>query len=67
VGEDILLDEILIGTDFEGDEPGDDSKYILIVYGVGLLVYVYTQYTQLRALSAGKRLLGSTLVFCLTI
>jgi hypothetical protein len=29
VGEAILLGEILMGIDFEGDEPGDDSKCIL--------------------------------------
>lgn len=34
-----------------------------VVYGVGLQVYIHTR--QLRALSAGKRLLGSTLFFCL--
>jgi hypothetical protein len=30
VGEAILLGEILIGIDLEGDEPGDDSKCILM-------------------------------------
>jgi hypothetical protein len=49
VGEAILLGEILIGIDLEGDEPGDDSKCILVVYGVGLMC-IYTR----RALSAGK-------------
>lgn len=53
MGEDILeAGEILIGIDLDGDEPGEVSKCILVVYGVGQDVYVYT--AQLRALSAGK-------------
>jgi hypothetical protein len=42
VGEAILLGDMLIGIDFEGDEPGDDSKCMMVVYGVGLLVYIHT-------------------------
>jgi hypothetical protein len=49
VGEAILPGEILMGIDLEGDEPGDDSKCIFVVYGVGPM-RIYTQ----RALSAGK-------------
>jgi hypothetical protein len=41
VGEAILLGEILMGIDLEGDEQGDDSKCILIVYVVGLVVYIH--------------------------
>jgi hypothetical protein len=66
VGEAILLGEMLMGMLLDGDEPGDDSKCILefgsrggggqqIVYGVGLLVYVYT--LAVRALSAARRVL----------
>jgi hypothetical protein len=46
VGEAILLGEILMGMDLEGDEPGDDSKCILVVYGVGLVLYVYVYTTR---------------------
>lgn len=31
VGEDIFLGEILMGIDFDGDEPGEASKCILQV------------------------------------
>ena len=31
VGEDMLfLGEMLMGSDFDGDEPGDDSKCIVV-------------------------------------
>jgi hypothetical protein len=64
VGEASLLGEMLMGMLLDGDEPGDDSKCILefgsrsgwqIVYGVGLLLYVYT--LAVRALSAARRVL----------
>lgn len=63
MGEDILdAGEILIGIDLDGDELGEVSKCILmcIVYGVGLVVYVYTpsSYGRCRPESV---LLGSTL------
>jgi hypothetical protein len=47
VGEAILLGEILIGIDLDGDEPGDDSKCILVVYGVGSCC-VYTHHGRCR-------------------
>lgn len=44
VGEAIFLGEILIGIDLEGDEPGDDSKYIVLssVGGGSCCVCIYT-------------------------
>lgn len=44
VGEAIFLGEMLMGIDLEGDEPGDDSKYILVgsVVGGSACVCIYT-------------------------
>ena len=47
VGEAMFLGEMLMGIDLDGEEPGDDSKCMLIywiAYGVGLCyVCIYTR------------------------
>jgi hypothetical protein len=58
VGEAILLGEMLMGMDLEGDEPGDDSKCIFgswVVYGVGLVVYVYVYTRQATTGVLGRK------------
>jgi hypothetical protein len=45
----MVLGEMLMGMDLEGDEPGEVSKCILVVliaYGVGRCMYmIYTQFS----------------------
>jgi hypothetical protein len=55
VGEAILLDEMLMGIDLEGDEPGEVSKCIVAVYRVGLVVYIH-DYGRCRPESSCRRM-----------
>jgi hypothetical protein len=60
----MVLGEMLMGIDFDGDEPGDDSKCILKALDSvrGGSVYVYTHDRALSAVNSFARSVVFTLI-----
>lgn len=60
----MFLDEILMGIDLDGDEPGDVSKCMLdirVARGVGRCMYIHS-YRALSAVNSFARIVVFALV-----